>query len=142
MKIFRLPQLVDASCDGTFRVGAEGSTVYMLYGRIRQGESGRKAGSAGADEIICVIKGAVKVRAGKTSFIAGPGEAFCARGEVSIENACSDDAIYLAAGSTAQAAPERKAPSEAERTEPKKEAPPVEEEREFIITRDNGPEEA
>lgn len=153
MKIYKLPQLADSSPSSEYRLGPENSSagsVYMVYGRIRPGEGARKVVcAAGHEEIICVVKGALSVHKGKSSFTVTAGEAFHAReGEtLYLETVGSDEAVYMAAGSlnAAAARPDRaeKRPA-APVPESIAEAPDAEdEEDEFEITTEDepGPEE-
>ncbi|HEY4707335.1 MAG TPA: cupin domain-containing protein [Thermodesulfobacteriota bacterium] len=151
MKIYRLPQLAEANPEGTYMLDGHelnSSSVHMLYGKIRPGEAPKKLSPAeGSDEIIFVLKGSLRVRCGKTAAAIGPGEAFHLKSTDAyfIENTGNIEAAYIAAGGSStngvkavekQAAP---APQEAALQEEKPVV--VEEETEFIITRDNSTEE-
>ncbi|MBI5586855.1 MAG: hypothetical protein HY889_00635 [Deltaproteobacteria bacterium] len=150
MKIYKLPQLADSTPTSEFRLGPENSSaasVYLVYGKIRPGEAARKvACAAGHEEIICVVKGALKVKHGRSSFSVTAGEAFHAKeaDTLYLENTGIDEAVYLAAGAlTAK-------PGAVAKPVPKEEnsaageavsataAPP--EEDEFEITADDEPE--
>lgn len=104
MKIYKLPQLAELSPDSEYRLGKEdlgASSVYLLYGRLRPKESSKKLTLAeGGDEIICVVKGKIKVRCGKTVFTVGPGEAFHSKAAQSflLDNIGDEEAVYIAAG--------------------------------------------
>lgn len=152
MKIYKLPQLADSNPSSEYRLGPENSSagsVYMVYGRIRPGEGARKiACAAGHEEIICVVKGAVSVQKGKSSFTVTAGEAFhAAEGEtLYLETVGSDAAVYMAAGSLNAAAAR---PAQAEKRvaapapEAVEEAPDFEDaedaEDEFEITTEDEP---
>jgi len=148
MKIFKLPKLADAAADGSFCLGkGELGTdaVYMLYTRLRHGEEPKKISpAAGAEEIIFVIKGNIRVRCAKTDFFVGPGEAFHSKEAASfhIENIGSDDAIFISAGGlggTKTAKPVETASVPAVIEEKEEEAKEKEEEQEFFITREDEP---
>jgi len=105
MKIYKLPQLADSNPTTEYRLGPENScagSVYMVYGRIRPAEPARKISCASGDEeLVCLVKGTVSVRKGKSSFTVSAGEAFHAgAGEtLYLETVGDEDAVYLAAGS-------------------------------------------
>ncbi len=106
MKIYKLPQLADAGPGNEFRLGPDLDTdsVYLLYGRLRPGETARRIVTAeGAEEIICVIKGTVKVLHGNSTFTVTAGEAFVSRKPqtFTLDNAGPDEAIYISAGARA-----------------------------------------
>ncbi|MBI5491690.1 MAG: hypothetical protein HY893_02030 [Deltaproteobacteria bacterium] len=112
MKIYKLPQLAELSPENEYRLGKEElatSSVYLLYGRLRPKESSKKLTVAeGSDEIICVVKGNIKVRCGKTVFSVGPGEAFHSKAAQSflLDNLGDEEAVYIAAGGSAAKAEE------------------------------------
>lgn len=148
MKIFKLPKLAESATDGSFCLGQReinSDAVYMLYTRLRPGDAPKKAVPAqGAEEIIFVIKGNIRVKCGKTDVVVGPGEAFHSKEceSFQMENIGSDDAVYITAGGRAgkpAAAPEKKRLDEEAQpeSEPLKEA--QEEEPEFFITREDEP---
>ncbi len=150
MKIYKLPQLADSSPSSEYRLGPENSSagsVYMVYGRIRPGEAARKVVcAAGHEEIICVVKGALSVRKGKSSFSVTAGEAFHAgEGEtLYLETVGNDEAVYMTAGSL-NAAAARPAPAEKRPAAPEPEsivqAPDDEDdEDEFEITTEDEPQ--
>ncbi len=109
MKIYKLPQLAELSPENEYRLGKEElptSSVYLLYGRLRPKESSKKLTVAeGNEEIICVVKGKIKVRCGKTVFSVEPGEAFHSRAAQSflLDNLGDEEAVYIAAGGSAAA---------------------------------------
>lgn len=145
MKIFKLPQLAELSENGEYCLGPEelNTSVYLLYGRLRPNEASRKiAAQAGSEEIICVVKGSIRVRCGKTSFSASSGEAFLLKDQTFyLDNLGDDEAIYIAAGGKAEARGYVKIPKE-----PLKETPAIKaaqtaeapSEDDFEITQDDG----
>lgn len=146
MKIFRLPRLADSAADGSFCLGQgeTGSTsVYMLYARIRPGDAPRRlSGGNGAEEIIFVVRGNIRVRRGKLDFVVGPGEAFLADGGApfELENIGSDEAVFVAAGGQGgQAAEEAvvKGPRDAAAEAAARPEEIAKEEPEFFITRED-----
>lgn len=149
MKIYRLPQLAEANPEGTYLLGGHdlnSGAVHMLYGKVRPGEAPKRLSPAeGAEEIVFVLRGSLKVRCGKTAAAVGPGEAFHLKSteELYIENTGSIEAAYIAAGgnSVTGVLSEEKA-VEVPRDQAVQEAKPaMEEETEFIITRDNSTED-
>jgi len=148
MKIFKLPKLADSASDGSFRLGKEelgSDAVYMLYTRLRPGEGPKKIVPAGgAEEIIFVMKGNLRVKSSKADFLVGPGEAFHSKGAASLlmENIGADDAVFISAGGRAAAKAERPAENAAKEEtaeEKPEEAAEEKEEDEFIISREDGP---
>lgn len=144
MKIFKLPKLADSASDGSFCLGTEelgSDAVYMLYTRLRPGEGPKKFVTAyGAEEIIFVMKGNLRVKSSKTDFLVGPGEAFHSKGAASLqmENVGSDDAVFISAGGRAAAKAARPAEKAAKETVVKEEVAEEEAQDEFIITREDG----
>ncbi len=145
MKIFKLPKLAESTADGSFCLGKGelgSDTVYMLYTRLRHGEEPKKiTPTAGAEEIIFVIKGNIRVKCAKTDFFVGPGEAFHSKESASfhVENIGSDDAIFISAGGHrgVKAAKSSEEAAEPAAIEEKEEEAP--EEEEFFITREDEP---
>ena len=150
MKIYKLPQLADSSPSSVYRIGPENSSassVYMVYGRIRPNEAARKVEcAAGHEEIFCVVKGALSVKKGRSSFQVGAGEAFHALpGTVLyLESAGGEEAVYLAAGSVGAAAAKHASsgrhPAAAEpevKQEPPDDGVSLDSEDEFEITTDD-----
>jgi hypothetical protein len=153
MKIYKLPRLAEMNQEGEFRLGPEDPLepgLYLVYGRLRPRETGRRAFSPeGHERIVCVIKGNINVRHGKTGFTVGAGEAFHAMGGVAFyfDNPADEEAVYIAAGGDEKAAPK----GAGKGTGPAANAPkepsqaPAEEEKEnpdeFEISRDEGPGE-
>lgn len=101
MKIYKLPQLAEAT-DGAYCLVPEDlktEGAYLLWGRLRPGETGRAvAPRVGFEEIILVIKGQLNARLGKTSFSVGAGEAFLSTGTFHFDNPNKEEAVYIAAG--------------------------------------------
>jgi uncharacterized cupin superfamily protein len=146
MKIFKLPKLAESAADGSFCLGSpelDSSAIYMLYSKLRPGDAPKKLSAAeGAEEIIFIIKGNIRVRCGKSDFIIGPGEAFhtkeCAA--FHLENIGSEDAVFIAAGGRrgVKAVKQAEKPSQEEAPEVEQ-AEAAEEEEEFFITREDEP---
>lgn len=145
MKIFKLPKLAESAPDGSFCLGSpelDSSAVYMLYSKLRPGDAPRKlSATEGAEEIIFIIKGNIRVRCGKIDFIIGPGEAFHS-GECAafhLENIGSEDAVFIAAGGRGGVKAVKPAEKPSQEAPEVKEAEPAEEEEEFFITREDEP---
>jgi hypothetical protein len=105
MKIYRLPQLSEANPDSRYKLGFEDlkiNSVYLVYGRLRPGETGRRLSPTdGHDEIVCVAKGRLLVRGERFEFPVGEGEAFHLKvgDTLIVDNPADDhDAVYVAAG--------------------------------------------
>lgn len=125
MKIYKLPTLADASPNGEYCLGpeeAQTSSAYVVYGRLRPGQTGhRLALHDGHEEIICVVKGTMRVRCGKKSFEVSAGEAFNpgTGADVSMDNTGQCEAIFISARAVAcapagrAAAPQRPAAPQA-----------------------------
>ncbi len=106
MKIYKLPQLADANNNNEYCLGpgVDTNSVYLLYGRLRPGETARMVTTPeGAEEIICVVKGTVKVKSGNSVFTVTAGEAFISGKPQTfiLDNAGSEEAIYISAGARA-----------------------------------------
>lgn len=148
MKIYRLPQLAESTPEGTYCLGFEDlntRSVYMLYGRLRPNESARKVIPAeGTEEIICVIKGSLKVKSARASFSVLAGEAFHLKESETfiLDNTGDEEAVFIAAGGRCRAGTPL-----LDKQEPKQDTAtavavvavetPSKEEPEFIITRDS-----
>lgn len=110
MKIFKLPQLADLSDNGQYLLDCHdlGSTsAYMIYGRMRPKETARKISTeAGSEEIIFMLKGTMRVKAGKSQFMVSAGEAFLLKEAQPfyLDNPEEEEAIYIAAGAKAYGA--------------------------------------
>ncbi len=151
MKIYKLPLLADATHSNEYCLGPglDTGSVYLLYGRLRPGETERKiTTSEGAEEIICIVKGTVKVKAGNYSFAMSAGEAFASRKPQTfiLDNTGPEEAIYISAGSRGfsqkEKPPEKPVESAAGETPPQAAAPSeitpgVEGEAEYIIMKDD-----
>lgn len=152
MKIYKLQNLAELEENGEYRLGKEelnSGAVYLVYGRLRPGEKGRKVvPEQGHEEIICVLKGSLKVRYGKTAFTVTPGEAFhstAAQG-VTIDNIGEEEAVFIASGgrhtqedgvTPKPKAAEAQPPADTARNPETVEA---KEEEQFEITRDDSTE--
>lgn len=117
MKIYKLPHLADANQNNEYCLGPDLNTdsVYLLYGRMRPGEAARSVTTAaGAEEIICVVKGTVKVRTGNSVFTVTAGEAFISTKPqtFTLDNAGQEEAIYISAGARAVSPEKKGTPSE------------------------------
>lgn len=118
MKIYKLPHLADANQTNEYCLGPDLDTdsVYLLYGRLRPGEAARSVTTAeGAEEIICVVKGTVKVKAGNSVFTVTAGEAFISRKPqtFTLDNAGrEEEAVYISAGARACSPEKKGTPSE------------------------------
>lgn len=148
MKIYKLPQLAEMSPEGSFFLGPEeihSGAVYLLYGRLRPKESSKKfTPREGHEEIVCVIKGNLKIKCGKSSFSVGTGEAFhCKEAQtLLVDNLDDEEAIFIAAGGTSSKVPEALKPQEEQKPQEEKAAEPVKEaEDDFEITSDDPEEE-
>jgi len=117
MKIYKLPNLADANHNNEYRLGPDLDTdsAYLLYGRLRPGEAARSITTAeGAEEIICIVKGTVKVKAGNSVFTVTAGEAFISRKPqtFTLDNAGREEAVYISAGARAVSSEKKDTPSE------------------------------
>lgn len=107
MKIFKLPQLAELSDNGEYLLSRQdlgSSSAYMLYGRLRPKEAARKVTTEdGNEEIIFMLKGAMRVKSGKSTFTVSAGEAFLSKEAQPfyLDNPGEEEAIYVAAGSRA-----------------------------------------
>jgi len=106
MKIYKLPTLADATPNGEYVLGpdeAHTSGAYIVYGRLRPGQTGHRLTiEEGHEEIICVVKGEMKVRCGKKNFDVSAGEAFNPGSpEVTMDNTGPGEAIFISARSRA-----------------------------------------
>ncbi|MBI1912560.1 MAG: hypothetical protein HYS21_11240 [Deltaproteobacteria bacterium] len=147
MKIYKLPQLAEMSPEGSFFLGPEelhSGAVYLLYGRLRPKESSKKfTPREGHEEIVCVIKGNLKIKCGKSSFSVGTGEAFhCKEAQTFlVDNLDDEEAIFIAAGGPSKI-PEAVKPQEEQKPQEEKAAEPVKEaDDDFEITSDDSEEE-
>jgi hypothetical protein len=104
MKIYRLPQLTEASPDNQYCLGFEDlktRAVYLFYGKLGPGpEERRLSAPEGHEEIVCVVKGKLLVKGGRYEYTVGEGEAFHLKGKDSlvIGNPYDVEAVYIAAG--------------------------------------------
>lgn len=120
MKIYNLPALADATPNGEYVLGpdeAQTSGAYIVYGRLRPGQTGHRVSKDhGHEEIICVVKGELKVRCGKKNFDVSAGEAFNpgAGAELTMDNTGPGEAIFISARSRACASGEKDEPARKE----------------------------
>lgn len=147
MKIYKLPLLAEQSPGNVYRLGREEihtDAVDLLYGRLRPGETGRTVvAPPDREEIICVLKGRVRVRCARSAFTAGTGEAFYVKeGAVfTFDNPDNAEAVYIIAGGRADLTAARKktaapplAPEAVAQSQP---AQIDREETEYDITKDD-----
>jgi len=103
MKIYNLPRLSEPSADGIFRLGPDElktGAVGLLYGRLGPKESGRIHSTPDDKvEVVCVIKGTVRVERDNRSFSVSVGEAFFSQaGSVfTFSNPFESEAAYISA---------------------------------------------
>lgn len=101
MKIYNLHRLAEPSPDGIYRLGPKElhtETVELLYGRLRPKEAGHiHSTPAGAEEIICVVKGSMRVNCAKSVFTLCTGEAFLSKEAASLTftNPGESETIYI-----------------------------------------------
>ena len=142
MKIFRLPQLTESAGGGEFRLGPDElstDSIYLVYGRLCPGESGRviEAGGSG-EEVVCVTKGKILVKGDSFDFKVAEGEAFRLNGNgpLRVVNTADDEeAVYIICGGEAAGA----APPEAE-SDPQETARPETSGAETSDQETSGPE--
>lgn len=107
MKIYRLPLLAAEASGGEYRLGINElntENFTLLYGTLRPNEMGRRAAAAtDSVSVVCVIKGSINVRCGRTSFLAASGSAFSINGgqEYVFDNIYDTEAAYIIAGGKA-----------------------------------------
>lgn len=103
MKIYNLHRLVEPSPEGVYRLGPKElhtEAVELVYGRLRPKETGRiHSTPAGTEEIICVVKGSMRVNCAKSAFTVCTGEAFLAKEAESLTfaNPGESETIYISA---------------------------------------------
>lgn len=146
MKIYKLPQLAELNPNNEYSLGPGelGGSIYLTYGRLRPRETSKSLSpGAGREEIICIIKGSIRVKSGKTSFTVGAGEAFHSK-EAQVfllDNLGDEEAVYIAAGGVSPTVltPDADKP-EARAEEAETPAAKVDED-EYEITMDDSPED-
>lgn len=154
MKIYKLPQLAELTHLGEYRLGPDDlntQAVHLIYGRLRPKETARKISAAeGYEEIVCVIKGNLRVKYGKTIFMLSAGEAFHSKDAQTlvIDNMGDEEAVYISAGGRAlkeaNAAADKAGKASSAQTAPAEERiqdEAAEVESEFVITEDDSAEE-
>lgn len=103
MKIYNLPRLCEPSGNGVYRLGPDElktGAVELLYARLGPKETGRAHSTpTGKAEIICVIKGAMRVERAGSAFTVSAGEAFfsCAGSAFTVSNPSESEAAYISA---------------------------------------------
>ncbi|MBI5885439.1 MAG: hypothetical protein HZB85_02520 [Deltaproteobacteria bacterium] len=103
MKIYNLPRLLETSGDGVYRLGPDElktGAVELLYARLGPKEAGRAHSTpTGKAEIICVIKGAMRVERAGSAFTVSAGEAFFsgAGPAFTFSNPSDSEAAYISA---------------------------------------------
>ncbi len=146
MKIYKLPQLAELNPNNEYSLGPGelGGTVYLTYGRLRPRETSKRLSPGkGREEIICILKGSVRIKSGKTSFTVGAGEAFHSKDAqvFLLDNLGDEEAVYIAAGGVS---PTEVLTPDADKPEDKtEEAETVAETEgeEYEITMDDSPED-
>jgi uncharacterized cupin superfamily protein len=109
MKIYKLPQLADSTPDSVYHLDRsdeefKATGAYLIYARMRPGETGRELTTHGnLEEIIYIVKGKLSIRKGKSSFPVSAGEAFVTSEPLSLDNPGSEEAVYIAAGANTEA---------------------------------------
>ena len=103
MKIFDLQGLSEKS-EGEYVLGLKDlntHAVYIVYGFLEPGETGRKVlPGTGHEEILCITKGSVNVKTPVKSFTLKTGEAVHVReeDEWTLENPGDETVFYVLAG--------------------------------------------
>ena len=144
MKIYRLPLLAELNPNSECSLGPDeiGGTVYLTYGRLRPKETSKSLSpGAGREEIICVLKGSIRVNSGKTSFTIGAGEAFHSK-EAQVfllDNVGDDEAVYIATGAVSPPASQADAVKPESRTEEAETVAGALDVEEYEISMDDGP---
>ncbi|MBI5562440.1 MAG: hypothetical protein HY894_06275 [Deltaproteobacteria bacterium] len=142
MKIYKLPLLAEAQDNGVYRLGSEElhtDGVDLAYGRLRPKEAARPVAIApGREGVVCVIKGRISVKCGRSVFAVSTGEAFHAAPGASFtfENPGEAEAVYLIAGGQAGARRQEAAAASPQKTVQGETTAPCEE-TVYDITRDD-----
>ncbi|TAN64338.1 cupin domain-containing protein [bacterium] len=109
MKIYKLPQLADSTPDNVYHLDRsdeefKATGAYLIYARMRPGETGRELITHGnLEEIIYIVKGRLSIRKGKSSFPISAGEAFVTSEPLLLDNPGSEEAVYIAVGANTEA---------------------------------------
>lgn len=145
MKIYKLPQLAELNPNNEYSLGPGelGGSVYLTYGRLRPKETSKRLSPGeGREEIICILKGSIRIKSGKTSFTVGAGEAFHSK-EAQVfllDNLGDEEAVYISAGSASPRATADEEKPEC-KTEEAETAAVETEGEEYEITMDDSPED-
>lgn len=145
MKIYKLPQLAELNPNNEYSLGPGelGGSVYLTYGRLRPKETSKRLSPGeGREEIICIIKGSIRIKSGKTSFTVGAGEAFHSK-EAQVfllDNLGDEEAVYISAGSASPRVVTTVADKPEGKTEEAETVAETEGE-EYEITMDDSPED-
>lgn len=108
MKIYQLPQLADSTPDSVYHLDRsdeefKATGAYLIYARMRPGETGRELTTHGnLEEIIYIVKGKLSIRKGKSSFPVSAGEAFVTSEPLLLDNPGSEEAVYIAVGANTE----------------------------------------
>ncbi|HDH28888.1 MAG TPA: cupin domain-containing protein [Euryarchaeota archaeon] len=103
MKIFNLHGLAEES-EGEYVLGLKDlhtHAVYIVYGFLAPGETGRKVlPGKGHEEILCAVKGEVRVKTPGETFTLKSGEAVHVKeeDEWTLENTGDETVFYILAG--------------------------------------------
>ncbi|MBI5235040.1 MAG: hypothetical protein HY886_02195 [Deltaproteobacteria bacterium] len=147
MKIYRLSQLAADTPGGEYRLGSNELKMEeftLLYGALRPHEAGRKIIPSSGAGVVCVIKGSINVKCGRTSFSAISGSAFPINNgqECVFDNVYDTEAAYIIANGKAGASVTADAAEKAAAGQPEnepaaiKEPQAIRDESEYIITKD------
>ena len=98
MKIYNLIQLADLNQTSEYSLSSsdEGAGVAVSFNRLRPGETGRKLPASVNSAIICVTKGAIDIKHGKTAFKIRAGEAFLTdKLALVLDNGGTEEAMFI-----------------------------------------------
>ncbi|MBI5233163.1 MAG: hypothetical protein HY880_02285 [Deltaproteobacteria bacterium] len=109
MKVFKLPDIIESQGGAEYCMGRDAlktHAVYLVYGKVRPGETERKLmPGKGHEEILFVVKGSLNVKKDKMGFTVAEGEAFHLKEEevFILDNPGQKEAVYIIAGARAEA---------------------------------------